>query len=243
MLITGGNKGIGYYMVKSWLERGNIAIVLDLNCDEVNKLKETYDKELLTFICDVVDEISIKERVRKAISIYGKIDIAVHNACLFVYKDITDHSIEEYLQIYKVNLIGAVNLVKAVLPFMKEEKGGRICFTSSGVGVTGFKNSSGYSASKGAIESFAKCMYLENLDHGISFHILHPPLTDTESSSPLPVPKEFKAAASKVGYGLVRNIHKKSFIITPSVFDGVTVRMSYWFPRFIGKMLVKMTKK
>lgn len=82
---------------------------------------------------------------------------------------------------------------------MLQNKKGRICYTSSGVGVTGFTNISGYSASKGAIEAFAKCMRLENLGNAITFHILHPPLTNTES--PLPVPKEFMADSQKVGKG------------------------------------------
>ncbi|MFZ5986876.1 MAG: SDR family NAD(P)-dependent oxidoreductase [Bacillota bacterium] len=242
MLITGANKGIGYFITKSWLEKGNKAVVLDVNCDEINKLKKLYDK-LYTYICDVTDEKLVKVCVDESINIYGRIDIAIHNACTCIFKGIEEHSLDEYIQTYNVNLIGAVNLTKAVLPHMRKSKNGRICYVSSGVGVTGYTKISGYSASKGAIEAFAKCMILENLDSGISFHILHPPLTDTESSSPLPVPKEFKADAAKVGRGFVKNILKKRFIITPSLFDSITVKISYWFPQFTGKMLVKMTQK
>ncbi len=243
MLITGANKGIGYYMAMSWLEKGNIAIVLDVSCDEIDKLKFEYGERLMTRICDVSDFNSVKESVKEAIDMYNNIDIAVHNACICVFESLSQHSIDEYKKIYDVNFLGAVNITKIVLPFMLENKKGRICYSSSGVGVTGYINISGYSASKGAIEAFAKCMLLENLENNVSFHILQPPLTNTESSSPLPVPKEFKADPKKVGYGLIKNIYKRKFIITPSLLDTLTVKMSYNFPRFTGKLLVRMTNK
>lgn len=57
LLIIGGNEGIGYFMTKECLARGNCVSVLDLNCDNIDKLKETYPKTLLTFICDVYDMV------------------------------------------------------------------------------------------------------------------------------------------------------------------------------------------
>ena len=72
---------------------------------------------------------------------------------------------------------------------------------------------------------------------------MHPPLTNTKSSSPLPVPKEFKALPEKVGKGFVKHIDSKKFIITPSFADAVSVKLSYLFPLLMGKLLVKMTKK
>ncbi len=72
---------------------------------------------------------------------------------------------------------------------------------------------------------------------------MHPPLTNTKSSSPLPIPKEFKASPEKVGKGFVKHINSKRFIITPSFTDAVSVKLSYLFPLFMGKLLVKMTKR
>jgi NAD(P)-dependent dehydrogenase (short-subunit alcohol dehydrogenase family) len=243
MLITGANQGIGYYMAKTWLELGNTAIVFDICCDEIDNLKKQYGDRLLTFIGDVSDNKAVQECVDLAVKKFSAIDIAVHNACLCIFKGLEDHTVTDYKKVLDVNFIGAVNMTKAVLPFMKQNKHGRICYTSSGVGVTDYINISGYAASKGAIESFARCMRLENLDSGVSFHILHPPLTNTESSAPLPVPKEFKADAKKVGAGFVKNIYQRKFIITPSLFDSLTIKMSYWYPRFTGKLLTKMTHK
>ena len=73
LFITGGNNGIGYYMVKQWLENGNLAAVLDLKCDNIDKLKETYPRTLLTFECDVCDKESIKEAANQTNAKFGSI--------------------------------------------------------------------------------------------------------------------------------------------------------------------------
>lgn len=181
LLITGGNEGIGYFMAKQWLENGNCVSVIDLNCDNIDKLKEIYPKTLLSFKCDVCDIESVKKAVNQTNAQFGSINYAVHNACLCLFKSFEEHSIEDFDRVMAVNFHGAINLTKAVLPTMQNERQGKICFTSSGVGVTGYINISPYACSKGAIESLAKCLNNEYAGSGITFHIMHPPLTNTTS--------------------------------------------------------------
>lgn len=243
LLITGGNEGIGYYMARQWLENGNCAAILDLNCSNIDKLKESYPQSLLTFTGDVRDIESMKAAVDQTAIRFGSIDYAVHNACLCLFKNFSEHGIPDFDRVMDVNFHGAVHLIKAVLPVMENQKQGKIFLTSSGVGITGYVNIGSYACSKGAIESLAKCLSIEYADSGITFHILHPPLTDTKSSSPLPVPREFKASPEKVGRGFIKRMDGKGFIITPSFGDAISVKLSYLFPLFMGRMLVKMTKK
>lgn len=243
LLITGGNDGIGYFMVKHWLESGNCASVLDLNCDNIDKLNETYSKTLLSFKCNVNDIESVKKAVNQTYAQFGSIYYAIHNACLCLFKSFEEHSIEDFNRVMDVNFHGAINLTNAVFPIMKIQRQGKIFFTSSGVGITGYINISSYACSKGAIESLAKCLNIEYADSGVTFHIMHPPLTDTKSSSPLPIPKEFKASPEKVGKGFIKHIGSKKFIITPSFGDAMSVKFSYLFSLAMGRLLVKMTKR
>lgn len=242
LFITGGNNGIGFFTVKQWLEDGGKAAVLDLAIDNLEPLQAEYPNSLLLAVCDVSDEEAINATVRKVLDTFGKIDIAVHNACICPFKNLNELTLDNYRRVMDVNFIGAVILAKAVLPSMLERESGRICFTSSGVGVTGFVNISSYASSKGAIEAFARCMRLEYKGTGVSFHILHPPLTDTKSSAPLPVPREFKASAEKVGRGFARRLGKRKFVIASSGGDTISVRMSYQFPLMMGGLLAKMTE-
>lgn len=243
LLITGGNEGIGYFMAKQWLENGNNAAVLDLNTDNIDNLKENYPKTLLTFTCDVSDQELVKKAVDQTNAQFGHISYAVHNACLCLFKNFEEHNLEDFDRVMDVNFHGAINLTKAVLPIMQMQGQGKICLTSSAVGVTGYINISSYACSKGAIESLAKCLRSEYVGSGVTVHLMHPPLTNTKSSSPLPIPKEFKALPEKVGRGFIKNIDSKKFIITPSFGDAVSVKLSYLFPLSMGKLLVKMTKR
>ncbi|MBS4197557.1 SDR family NAD(P)-dependent oxidoreductase [Lederbergia citri] len=243
LLITGGNNGIGLSMVKEWLKKGNYACVLDLNCENVEKLKESHPGKLLTFKCDITDLESVKMAVNETNRQFQSIDYAIHNACLCLFKNFEEHSREDFNKVLDVNFYGGINITKAVMPIMKDQKRGKIIFTSSGVGVTGYTNLSSYASSKGAIESLARCLNLEYRDSGITFHIMHPPLTDTKSSSPLPIPKDFKASPEKVGQGFIRNIDRKKFIITPTIKDALSIKFSYLFPLLIGRLLVKLTNR
>jgi NAD(P)-dependent dehydrogenase (short-subunit alcohol dehydrogenase family) len=125
---------------------------------------------------------------------------------------------------------------------MKEQSKGRIFFTSSGVGIMGFVNISAYASSKGALESLAKCLNIEYHNTGITFHIIHPPLTRTTSAKPLPIPEEFKADPEKVGTGIAKNIHKKRFIICHSFSQRIQTRLAYILTMKLGKFMSKMIK-
>jgi gluconate 5-dehydrogenase len=90
-----------------------------------------------------------------------------------------------------------------------------------------------------------ECTYYwgESKDSGITFHLFHPPLTQTSSAAPLPVPKELKAKPEIVGVGLAKNIQKKGFIICHSLGQWFQIKLSYLFPLKLGGMMTMMTKR
>ena len=219
VLVVGANQGIGYYLVEKLLELGNTVTVLDIQIHALEILKGKYQKTLLPIIADARNLSSIENGVLQAIQNFGNIDITIHNACLCTFESEHDTGYEIYQNVMDVNYFEALRLSKTVLPHMRKAKKGRIIFTSSGVGVTGFANISPYAASKGAIESLAKCLQIENEEYGITFHLFHPPLTDTKSASGISVPTEFKAKAKEVGYGLANHIRSKKFVICHSTLQ------------------------
>lgn len=243
VLIVGADQGIGYYLVERLLELENTVTVLDIQVSAIDILKEKYQDTVLPIIADARNLSSIENGVHSAIEHFGDIDIAIHNACLCTFASEYDTGYEVYQNVMDVNYFGALRLAKTVLPHMRKAKKGRIIFTSSGVGVTGFSNISPYAASKGAIESLAKCLQIENEEYGISFHLFHPPLTNTKSASGISVPKEFKADAKRVGYGLANRIWSKQFIICHSASQTAQMKFSYRHPLFIGKMMTQATKR
>lgn len=238
IIVSGGNKGIGYYMVEKLLKDGYNVTILDIQIDNLKALCGN----ILPLVCDISDSECVKASVKKSIEKFGSVDYAIHNACLCTFDSLEESKDETFHKVFDINYFGALNLSRAVLPYMKDKHNGKIIFTSSGVGVMGFVNISPYASTKGAIESLAKCLNIEYTDFGISFHIFQPPLTNTRSAEPLPIPKEFKADAKKVGIGLAKRINKKSFIICHSFGQRIQTTLCYLFPIKIGKLMSKMTK-
>lgn len=243
IVIVGGNQGIGYYMVERLLQQGHSVAVLDLDVSALKKLQATHPQNLLPVVADARDFASIQQGVDQTLQAFGNIDAAIHNACLCTFESEPDSDCSVYQKVMDVNFFGALRLAKSVLPSMRKAGKGRVIFTSSGVGVTGFANISPYASSKGAIESLVKCLEIENLRYGISFHLFHPPLTDTVSAAGLPIPKEFKANAQKVGYGLADHLWSKKFVICHSTAQLLQIKLSYRHPLRIGKMMTKMTER
>lgn len=239
IIISGANEGIGFYIVKELLNEGCNVTALDLKTDNLDKL----GGNIFPLVCDISDEEQVKSAAKKSFEHFGSVDIAVQNACLCTFDSLENTKNDVYKKVFGINYFGALNLTRAVLPYMKAQKRGKIIFTSSGVGVTGFVNISPYASTKGAIESLAKCLNIEYAADGISFHIFHPPLTRTKSASPLPIPKEFMADTEKVGTGLAKNIGKKSFIICHSFGQKLQTMGCYFAPVKMGKMMSKMTAR
>lgn len=240
IIITGANQGIGYYMVEKLLAEGNKVSVLDIKTDNLVKLKEKCDS-LIYYKVDLRNYDEVKRAVDETAAEFETIDIAVHNACKCTFERESKTDLDTYNDVFNVNCFGALRLVKCVIHYMSAQKKGRVIFTSSGVGVTGFMNISPYSSTKGALEALAKCLRIEYAKDNITFHIMHPPLTRTESALPLPVPEEFKALPEKVGYGLARHINSKRFIICHSLNQKIQTLGCYLFPTKMGDLLSKLT--
>lgn len=241
IIITGANEGIGYFMAQKLLCDGNQVSVLDIETENLADLKRRYESSLIYFKADLRNEDEVKAAVCETAAIFGSIDIAVHNACKCTFLSEAETDFDTYKDVFDVNYFGALRFVKSVIPYMTAQKKGKVIFTSSGVGVTGFMNISPYSSTKGALEALAKCLRIEYAKDNITFHIMHPPLTRTKSASPLPVPDEFKALPEKVGYGLAKNIHSNRYIICHSLNQKLQTLGCYLFPVQMGNLLSKMT--
>lgn len=147
ILIVGANSGIGFYMVKQFLEQGDCVAVLDIHTNNLEELKEQYRERLHVSDADATDEASLSVGVDSALGVLGNLDIAIHNACLCTFESEPNTDYETYRKVFDVNYFGALRLSKLVLPIMRKVGKGRIIFTSSGVGVIGFGNISPYASS------------------------------------------------------------------------------------------------
>lgn len=109
----------------------------------------------------------------------------MNNACLAVFSPFEEKSLIDTRRAFEVNILGCVNMIKAVLPTMKPQGGGIIHNVSSTVGISGFAGIYGYASTKGAVDALTRTLALELEPYGIVVNLVYPPLTRTRSSSPL----------------------------------------------------------
>lgn len=239
ILITGANNGIGLAMTQSLLDRGDRVAALDLNIDNLGKPQP----RLLPFRCDVTQPEQIRTVVEEVLCQWGTIDILINNACLALFIPFEQRSLDDIRREFEVNYFGYLNMITAVLPTLKKQGHGVVHNFSSGVGYTGIPGMTGYTSTKGAIESLTRTLALEYASQGITFNVMHPPLTRTKSSSGLGVPLEMMADPIVVGRNLVKQVGKTSAVLAPDLSNRFQLWLTYHFRVQMGKLLAMMTER
>ena len=165
-IITGSASGMGLAGLQLFAKEGAKVVGADLSIDTLKKEVEKLTKNGLDATAlklDVSDPDSWDKLVKNTISKYGKIDILVNNAGIHITKGVLDSSVAEWTKQLAVNETGVWLGMKAVIPYMKKNNGGKglgsIVNTSSVSSLMGGFADAGsvaYSASKGAVDAMTR---------------------------------------------------------------------------------------
>ncbi len=243
VVITGANRGIGLYMAQALLEAGHAVAAVDLNGDNLSPLLERYPDRLRYVACDVSDASCVQAAVNSIVEDWKRIDVLVNNAALALFCPFEDKDLEATRREFEVNYFGYINMIRAVLPYMKARGKGLVHNVSSGVGITGFPGLCGYASTKAAIEALTRTLAIEFKPYGIMVNLMHPPLTNTESAAPLGVPKQMMADPAIVGRKLASKIESTKPVITPDLQTALGLVVSRLTPTRMGIMLARLTER
>ena len=123
---------------------------------------------------DVLDERSVREAIGSVVEHEGRLDVLVNNAGIGVAGSIEDTSIEEVMLQFDTNFFGAIRVIQAVLPHMRERSCGRIINIGPMAGQLGMPYQGHYSATKFAIEGITEALRLEVRQFGIDVVVIEP---------------------------------------------------------------------
>lgn len=175
-VVTGGADGIGKATCERFAREGAGVVIADVNESkgtETAKAIAAAGGKVLFVRTDVADETSIKQMVAAAVKSFGKIDILVNNAAIFVLKGI-DATVEEWRQILDVNVIGASLVAKHVVPEIRKAGGGAIVNLGSISSFIAQPQFVTYNATKAAIATMTRCMALDLAPDGIRVNAVCP---------------------------------------------------------------------
>ena len=128
---------------------------------------------------DVTDDQSAAGAVREVLDRSGRIDVLVNNAGFGVAGAAEESSIEQTRALFETNLFGAMRMIRAVLPHMRERGSGRIINVSSFVGLIPVPFMALYAASKHALEGYSESLDHEVREHGVRVLLVEPGMTKT----------------------------------------------------------------
>jgi NAD(P)-dependent dehydrogenase (short-subunit alcohol dehydrogenase family) len=173
-LITGVNSGFGRLMAEQLLERGDRVAGTVRKMDAVNDLKAKYAELLWLEHLDMTDLSGIRRVVEKAFADLGRIDVIVSNAGYGLFGAAEELSDEQVAHQLSTNLFGPIQLVRAVLPHLRAQGGGRIIGLSTYGGQAALPGGSLYHASKWGLEGFLDSIAQELAPFKIGVTIIEP---------------------------------------------------------------------
>lgn len=173
IFITGASRGMGVEFAKAFLEAGYSVVATGRNTGTVAEAVGK-SENLLVLKLDVTNTNDAWKAVQAAVDRFGRIDILINNAAVTYKGYFEEMSPEEINHQLEVNLIGQMNVTRAILPVMRNQRSGHIVTISSGAGLVGFEFSSMYATSKFAIEGWMSALQLEVEPFGINTTIVNP---------------------------------------------------------------------
>ncbi|SDF16324.1 Short-chain dehydrogenase [Fontibacillus panacisegetis] len=172
--ITGTSSGFGRSLTELLLERGDRVAATIRKDNALNDLKDRYGEQLWVATLDVTDNKAIRTVVDQAFKDLGNIDVVVNNAGYGLFGAAEEVSDEQITHQFDTNVIGSIQVIRAALPYLRTQGGGRIIQLSSMGGQVAFPALSIYHATKWAMEGFIECLVQEVAPFNIQATLVEP---------------------------------------------------------------------
>ncbi|QEE24404.1 SDR family oxidoreductase [Rhodanobacter glycinis] len=190
--ITGSSSGFGRSMTETLLARGDRVAATLRKPTALDDLKAQYGDQLWVARLDVTDTRAVHQVIDQAFADLGRIDVVVNNAGYGLFgaaEEVTDAQIRQQID---TNVIGSIQVIRAALPHLRAQGGGRIVQVSSEGGQVAYPGFSLYHASKWAIEGFVESVAQEVAAFGVEFTIAEPGAARTQFGAGLVMPESMQ---------------------------------------------------
>ena len=158
-IITGGAHGMGAAQAQMFAREGAKLLLGDIEVETLNKVAAGIGAEkdaVISCKLDVTVEKDWEEAVSRAEKAFGKVNVLMNNAGIYLHKGLLEHSVEDFQNIVAVNQLGVMLGMKHVVPAMKRAGGGSIVNFSSIYGLAGAGMATAYQGTKGAVRLMSK---------------------------------------------------------------------------------------
>jgi NAD(P)-dependent dehydrogenase (short-subunit alcohol dehydrogenase family) len=172
--ITGSSRGLGRQFVEAALSRGDQVAATARATASLDDLVTAYGDAVLPLAMDVTDKAAVLESVKAAKEHFGRLDVIVNNAGfaqIGAVEELTEQQLRDQME---TNLFGAVWVIQAALPYLREQRSGHIIQLSSAAGLIAMPLGGAYHASKWALEGLNEALAGEVAGFGVKVTIVEP---------------------------------------------------------------------
>ena len=177
--ITGASSGFGRLLTEQLLTRGDRVAATFRRPGALDGLRAEHGDRLWTARLDVTDTEQVRRVVDEAFEALGAIDVVVNNAGHGVLASVEEASDEQIRRVIDTDLLGSIQVIRAALPHLRAQRGGRILQVSTAGGQTVYPSLGYYHAAKWGIEGFCETAAREIAPFGVALTIVEPGATPT----------------------------------------------------------------
>ncbi|CAM5330869.1 beta-ketoacyl-ACP reductase [Streptomyces avidinii] len=177
VLITGGRRGIGLALARSFQAQGHRVAVTYRSSEP--------SADLFAVRCDVRDADSIESAFTQVEAEYGAVEVLVANAGITDDAVLIQQTDSSFTQVLDTNLVGAYRVARRAVPRMLRARWGRLVFISSVTGFSGARGQSNYAASKAGLIGLSRSLALELGPHGITSNVVALGYVETDMTATL----------------------------------------------------------
>jgi short-subunit dehydrogenase len=245
VFITGASSGFGFALAHLYAKAGDrVALAarrkerLDALADELRNAGGT----ALALVCDVSDRTAVHEAVRQCEAELGPVDLLIANAGLSKRVKARAFDAEVMDKVIRINLMGTVYCIEAVIPGMVERGQGQLVAIGSLAGYRGLPGAAPYCASKAALISMMESLRIDLRKEGIAVTTICPGYVKTELTANTTHPKPFMMELDRAAPIIYRAIERKvSEYAFPWPLSGA-VKFGRFLPNAIyDRLVTKMT--
>lgn len=189
VIITGAARGIGKAYALALAKEGASVVISDIVSDGANATASEIRKsggKALAVSGDVSNEADANRLAAETFKEFKRIDVLINNAGLYAglkRRPFFEIDVQEWDKVMAVNVKGTWLCTKAVFPYMRDQKKGKIINISSGTFFNGAPNFAHYVSSKGAVVGFTRAICRELGQYNITINAIAPGFTKTEANT------------------------------------------------------------
>lgn len=174
--LIGGSSGIGFKLVKQYLQNDTIVIASARKATTSNTLAELlllYPKTLRLLDMDVTDELSVAKTTEHAWSLFNRIDVCFYNAGVYESMKVASWDFKHFEMMNQVNYLGALRVILSLTPLFEQQGYGSFVCNASISSYIGLPYGGGYSAPKAALLNFCESIQPELMAKNIKVQVIN----------------------------------------------------------------------